>query len=263
MVGDVTRGMGWTRPDRVHHHGPMSDPMTVAPGPIALVGSGEFLPQMVDIDRWLLAGRRPRAAFLPTAAGEEGPASVTRWLTLGTDHYTAMGIEPIAVPVLHAADANRPDLAALIDDVGLIYLSGGNPGHIARSLRNSIVWEAIVRSWHGGAALAGCSAGAIALTASAPDIRGGRPMEREPATGLIPHLSVIPHFDRMTQWNPGMVDQAQAQLRPGAHLVGIDEDTALVGGLTDWTVMGHRRVTVFGASGPIEFTHGQSVTLPL
>lgn len=43
------------------------------PGPIALVGSGEFLPQMVEVDRWLLNGRLPRAAFLPTAAGEEGP----------------------------------------------------------------------------------------------------------------------------------------------------------------------------------------------
>lgn len=239
----------------------MNDAPTAHAGPIALVGSGEFLPQMVDVDRWLLAGRRQRAAFLPTAAGEEGAASVKRWLGLGTDHYTAMGVEPIAVPVLNANDANREDLAALIDDVGLIYLSGGNPGHVARSLRNSLVWDAIVRAWRNGAALAGCSAGAIALTASAIDVRsGGR--TSEPATNLVEHLTVIPHFDRMAHRFPGMVDQALAGLQPGFHLVGVDEDTALVGGLTEWTVMGRQRVTVFGPGGPIEFTHGQRLSLP-
>ena len=35
-------------------------------------------------------------------------------------------------------------------------------------------------------------------------------MENEPATNLVKHLSVIPHFDRMTQWNPGVVGEAQA-----------------------------------------------------
>jgi cyanophycinase len=240
----------------------MADALTATAGPIALVGSGEFLPQMVEVDRWLLAGRRPRAAFLPTAAGEEGPASVNRWLKLGTDHYSAMGIEPVAVPVLNADDANREDLAALIDDVGLIYLSGGNPGYIARSLRNSLVWGAIVRAWQNGAALAGCSAGAMMLTASAPDVRGGRRMATEPASNLVEHVTVIPHFDRMAQWNPGMVEQAQAQLQPGFHLVGVDEDTALVGGLTEWTVMGRQRVTVFGADGTTQFTHGQRLSLP-
>ena len=162
----------------------MTDVSTRTAGPIALVGSGEFLPQMVDVDRFLLTGRPPRAAFLPTAAGEEGAASVNRWLKLGTDHYTAMGIEPVAIPVLNADDANRADLAALIDDVGLIYLSGGNPGYIAKSLRNSLVWDAIVRAWLNGAALAGCSAGAMVLTASAPDVRGGRRVSSEPATNL-------------------------------------------------------------------------------
>lgn len=235
---------------------------TPTKGPIALVGSGEFLPQMVEVDRWLINGRPQRAAFLPTAAGEEGPSSVDRWLKLGTDHYRAMGIEPVPVPVLNADDANNPALAALIDNVGLVYLSGGNPGYIARTLRNSLVWEAIVRAWENGAALAGCSAGAIALTASAPDVRQGRAMVSEPATNLVKHLTVIPHFDRMAQWAPQMVEQAQAQLAPGSLLVGIDEDTALVGGPTEWTVMGRQRVIVYGPNGPSTFVHGQSVTLP-
>jgi hypothetical protein len=55
-------------------------------GMIALLGSGEYLPIMDDVDRYLLANcgvdaqaRKPRVVCLPTAAGREGDASVTRW----------------------------------------------------------------------------------------------------------------------------------------------------------------------------------------
>ena len=240
----------------------MTSAVETSPGPIALVGSGEFLPQMVEVDRFLLTGRRPRAAFLPTAAGEEGSASIRRWLQLGADHYTAMGIEPVAVPVLTAEDANDPSFAAMINDVGLIYLSGGNPGYIAKTLRDSLVWDAIVAGWRAGAALAGCSAGAIAFTSTAPNVRGGHMVGDERATNLVSHLAVIPHFDQIGRWNPGFLSQARARLDPGRHLVGVDEDTALVGGLTEWTVMGRLTVSVFGPDGPTVYTHGQTVSLP-
>ncbi len=239
----------------------MSSSVNTGPGPIALVGSGEFLPQMIDVDRFLLNGRRPRVAFLPTAAGEEGPRSVNRWLKLGNDHYAAMDVEPIAVPVLNADDANDPAFAAMIADVGLVYLSGGNPGYIARVLRGSLVWDAIVAAWRDGAALAGCSAGAMALTGEVPEGRR-RSAGTEVGTNLIDHLTVIPHFDQMGKWNPGFLDQARARTPVGKHLVGIDEDTALVGGMTEWTVMGRLGVTVFGVDGPTAYAHGQTVHLP-
>jgi hypothetical protein len=46
------------------------------PGPIAPVGSGEFLPVMETVDAGLLAGRPSRAVFLPTilAAWRNGAA---------------------------------------------------------------------------------------------------------------------------------------------------------------------------------------------
>ena len=51
-------------------------------GQIALLGSGEYLSVMDDVDRYLLAncgaedGRKPRVVCLPTAAGREGDAHV-------------------------------------------------------------------------------------------------------------------------------------------------------------------------------------------
>jgi len=82
------------------------------PGPIALVGSGEFLPAMEAVDAGLLAGRPARAVFLPTAAGPEGPARVDYWLRLGADHYRRLGAEPVPLAVLDRRDADDPDFAA-------------------------------------------------------------------------------------------------------------------------------------------------------
>jgi cyanophycinase len=233
--------------------------MTV-PGPVALVGSGEFLPQMVDVDRTLLLGRPARAVFLATAAGQEGDASVDRWLSLGVAHYTAMGVEPVAVRVVDRRDAEDPSFAALVAGAGLVYLSGGNPGYLADTLRDTPVWAAIVEAWRGGAALAGCSAGAMAITADAPHVRGGA-MVNHAGLALVPQLSVVPHFDRMAQWDPGVVARATARSAEGATVVGIDEDTALVGGPDTWTVMGRQRVTVFGADGPTSYAAGAALHL--
>lgn len=220
----------------------MSD-TTSGPGPLALVGSGEFLPQMVDVDRWLLSGRPARAAFLPTAAGQEGDASVQRWLDLGRRHYESMGVAAVPVRVVTRADAEDPATLAALDGAGLVYLSGGNPGYLADTLRDSTVWHAVVAAWRNGAALAGCSAGAMALSASAPDVRSGR-MAPKPGLALVPHVAVLPHFDRIASFDPSAT-QRTVDAHPELAVVGIDEDTALVGGPHEWTVMGRRTVTVF------------------
>src|SRR5580698_885249 len=178
--------------------------MAGSEGPVALVGSGEFLDVMVPVDAGLLAGRPARAAFLPTAASLEGEARVAWWLELGRRHYEGMGVEAVPVPVLTRADADDPGLAGLLDGVGLIYLSGGDPHHLAATLRGSLVWAALVRQWRRGAALAGCSAGAMALSAGAPPELGPGGSHRSvpeeadaegAGLGLVGRLAVIPHFD--------------------------------------------------------------------
>jgi cyanophycinase len=215
---------------------------------------------MAEVDRLLLDGRPQRAAFLPTAAGQEGEASVARWLSLGTEHYTAMGIEPVPVRVVDRRDADDPALTALVRSVGLIYLSGGNPGYVAETLRGTAMWTAIVDAWRAGAALAGCSAGAMALTADAPHVRD-RAMTPHPGLGLVAHLAVIPHFDRVAGWDPDLTARAVARSGPGTTVVGLDEDTALVGGPMDWTVMGRQHVTVFGPAGPTSHPAGTRLRL--
>ena len=46
-------------------------------------------------------------------------------------------------------------LAAEVAGAGLVYFSGGNPGYLAASLRDTALWWAVVEAWQAGAALAG------------------------------------------------------------------------------------------------------------
>src|SRR4051794_41537820 len=143
-------------------------------GPLALVGSGEYLPVLEHVERQLLEGRPPRFVQLATAAAPEGPASLARWHELGRLSAERLGVQQVVIPVVDRISADDAELAALVEGAGLVYLSGGNPPFLAATLRETAVWRAIESAWQGGAALAGCSAGAMALTAHVPGIRHPR-----------------------------------------------------------------------------------------
>jgi len=241
--------------------------MADEPGPVALVGSGEFLPAMEALDGALLEGRPRRAAFLPTAAAREGDARVAYWLELGTKHYEALGVEPVPVDVRTRADADDPAMASLVAGAGLVYLSGGDPHHLSSTLRGTLVWEAICSAWRGGAALAGCSAGAMALTAGAPaDLVAGAGRAERPAAadganglGLVGRVAVIPHFDQLERWRPGALARFEAWRPPGTVLVGIDEETALVDDGGRWCARGAGAVWLLEAGGRTPFADGDAV----
>jgi cyanophycinase len=143
-------------------------------------------------------------------------------------------------------DAEDKYLSAQVDGAGLVYLSGGDPSFLADTLRDSAVAAAIKRAWEAGAAVAGCSAGAMALTEYAPNLRD---RVRPPATGLgfVTGVVVLPHFDKMEQWLPGATDLAIASAPPGYWVLGIDEDTAVVGGPAEWRVAGRQSAWLFRA----------------
>src|SRR6476660_5863402 len=145
--------------------------METRPGPVALVGSGEYLPVMEDVERRLIAGRPPRYVQLATAAAPEGPASLGRWHALGRASAERLGVTQVVVPVVDRISADDPELAGLVAGAGLVYLSGGNQPSLASALRGTRVWAAMVTDRRPGAALAGCSAGANRLNAKVPYIR--------------------------------------------------------------------------------------------
>jgi cyanophycinase-like exopeptidase len=231
------------------------------PGPIALVGSGEFTPATEDVDLALLAGRSGRVVYLPTAAALEGEERIDYWVELGRAHYQRLGVEAIPLMVLNRDDADSARLADQVAGAGMVYLSGGNPTYLAKTLVGTRVGAAINEVWMQGSAVAGCSAGAIALTDTVPDIRrrSGPPV---PGLGLVPGVIVMPHFDQIERWMPGAIQWALDATPPGVHLVGIDEDTAIVGGPLEWRVMGRGHAWVLASVGEhSSFMAGELVSL--
>lgn len=226
--------------------------MTDQPGTIALVGSGEFLPAMAGVDTELLVGRSPRVAVIPTAAGLESPARVRYWFDLAHQHYQRLGAEVVEIAALNPDNAADPAWAQAVQGCGLIYLSGGNPHHLATTLAATALWAAIVDAWKNGAALAGCSAGAMALAQTVAPLRGNQALA---GLNVVQGVCVLPHFDRY------FGSQPLPKAPPGTVVIGIDEETALVGGGGQWRVHGRGVVTVFGGDTPQVHGAGNSLSL--
>ena len=217
-------------------------------GRLVLAGSGEFTPAMNEIDAQLLStlGPRPRVAIVPTAAGlEDTPPT---WARMGSEHFSALGAEAVAVMVLNKKDAHDPTWSRAIADADWIYFSGGSPGHAVETLEGSPFWDAVLARLEAGAILAGLSAGAMMLgqTTFVPLARGpdGLPtkVETRAATGLVRDIIVVPHFDII----PLELLRRWSRLWPEGHrLLGIDEDTAIVQDDGAWTVRGKGRAIVF------------------
>ena len=222
--------------------------LTRMPGAVALVGSGEFLPAMSEFDVGLLVatGRaRPRVAILPTASWPDGEAAFARWASMGVAHFSELGAEVEPVPVRDRADADDWANVQAIGEADLIYLSGGKPGHLWATLDGSAVGQALAEAHERGAVIVGCSAGAMALAARQFDFRRRRlvwPVRWRDGLGFVAGASVIPHYDA---WPEPLCALIALQARRGSVILGIDEETAIVGRDGSWQVHGLARVTVW------------------
>jgi cyanophycinase len=229
-------------------------------GPIALVGSGEFLPAMAEIDAGLLAAtgrRRPRVAILPTASWPDGEDVFRRWAAMGAEHFTALGAEVEPVLVRDRFDADDAAHAQAIGEADLIYLSGGKPGHLTSTVVGSPVGAALLAAHARGATLVGCSAGAMTLADRHWDTRRRRlfwPLRWHEGLGLAPGASVIPHYDAFPEPMAALV---VLQSPRDLTTLGIDEETALVGRDGSWQVQGRGRVTVWRGRHRTRYRRGE------
>lgn len=233
-------------------------------GLINLVGSGEYLPVMREIDRYLLEslnldGRKPRVACLPTAAGKEGDGSVNRWLSMGVQHFTELGAAVEPVRIIDRASANDPCWEPILENADLIYFSGGDPGYLHATMKGSRAWSAAQRAWERGAIYAGCSAGAMILSKRMPSFRLAGTQE---GFGIVPATFIVPHFDAIPGvWKP-IVFGLQRQLKKGERMLGVEEDTAFIGKLDgEWMVKGKGKVHIFTRDGKASYSDGQTLML--
>ncbi len=236
--------------------------MTPAP-PLALVGSGEYLPAMADVDRVLLRATgkaRPRVALVPTAAGLEEPR---RWTDMGAAHFAALGAEPVAVLAVDRASCDDPRWVELIRESDLIYFSGGQPHHLVASIGGSRLWEAVAARHAQGAVLVGASAGAMFLADRCfgfPDGFAGdapRTVTLLRGMALLDGLVILPHYDAVP---PAAIAKFRDLIPEGLRVLGIDEETALLRIAGRWSVAGKGSVRLL-RDGTVEHAFASGASL--
>ena len=139
----------------------MPEAAEAPPGPLALIGGNELHPGNEEQDRILVdaAGEGP-SFVLATAAGRQRPdlavSNARSW-------FRGLGLEVEELPAVRRRDVTSGSVAARARAGRFFYLVGGDPGLVPATLAGTPVWEAVLEAWRGGAALAGSSAGAMAL----------------------------------------------------------------------------------------------------
>ena len=232
-------------------------------GPLALAGGNEFQPGNEDQDALLVAAAKSRpgpAYVVPTAAARGGPeqavASATRW-------FARLGLEIEELHVLTRSHANSQLVAAQAAEGSFFYLVGGDPGHTAATLLETAVWRAIVAAWQGGAALAGSSAGAMAMgewTLIRDRFKGDMRRLYRPALGLLPRAAVLPHFETFGhRWAASALERAPTA---DTVLLGVDERSAALWDGRAWTARGPGSVTVIRGEHRVVSPSGTAIALP-
>ena len=231
-------------------------------GLIALVGAGEYLPVMEEVDRYLLSSvnsKTPRVVCLPTAAGQESEDSISRWSRMGVEHFQKLGADAQALRIIDKESANDPQFDSALENADFIYFSGGSPMYLFQTMQGSRAWTSMQKAWSRGAVYAGCSAGAMILSKRVPSFRLAQTVD---GFGVVPVQFILPHFDAMPLVFKPMIFALRKQLKKGEHMLGVDENTALVGRLGgEWKVMGEGTVHLITRDKDKIFKVGETVPI--
>jgi cyanophycinase len=233
---------------------------TFAPGPLALVGGDELNPGNEDQDRLLVEAAGDGPAFvLATAAARQRPDLAVRH---AVEWFGRLGLDVDELPATKRSHATSAENAAFARTGRFFYLVGGDPGLVPKVLADSPLWDAVVEAWRDGAALAGSSAGAMALgewTLVRERMPGDDTRRYLPALGLVPGVAVLPHFETFGhRW----VDSARAAApRDDVVLLGVDERSAAVWHNGEWRAHGPGAVTVIAGSADAQgFSSGNPIS---
>jgi cyanophycinase-like exopeptidase len=237
-------------------------------GSLALVGSGEYLPAMAEFEKSLVQdgvknGKETRYLQIPTAASRESADRLSYWKELGLRQAQAIGVQETYLPIYTREDAFNQKYVDQVANSALMYMSGGDPHHLAEVLIDTPLWSAIIENWKTGASLAGCSAGAMVLSAHIPNFRL---LKKTPTAGLnlLPEVRVIPHFNKFFKWIPESAAKVLLHVPDNSILIGVDELTAIVkrSGENDWLVIGQAKVHVLKGMPDQQLHDGERIKLP-
>ncbi len=213
---------------------------------ILLLGSGEFTSKTVHIDEYLLKrAKTKKVVIFPTAAGKE--KDFRKWILDGIKHFKKLGAQPIGIEAIKREDFEREDNIKSLESAGIIYFSGGHPGHLLESVKDTKVFKKILElNKEDDVILAGSSAGAMILgnfvLSNAQEVfsKNETPLWTK-AIGLIKY-PIIPHYDYAFQKDNKKILKhviKTAFEKAKTDLLGIDENTGVI-------IFNQKRAEVWG-----------------
>jgi cyanophycinase len=222
-------------------------------GTLALIGGGEWRDGCRDFDAELLARAGAKeVVVLPTAAAFEHPDRVVE---RAVAYFSGLGATVRGLEVLRRADAEDRALVESVGDARFVYVADGSPLHLRSALKDSALFEAIVKAYRRGAVVAASGAGATVLCDPMVDPRGGA---YTVGLGIVRDLAVFPYHGTAADH---LRERSIDLLPRTATLVGLDEETALirdpdatwrVAGAGVVTVYDGRRTTVVDSGAPVK-----------
>jgi len=219
----------------------------VSDGTVIVIGGAEDkIRDRVILARFVeLAGGQDAVIAVISTASSFGTAAGERYRAVLTE-LGAKEVRP-----LHAAtraQANDETFARAVRDATGIFLTGGNQLRLSSTIGGTILAEAILDRFRAGAAVAGTSAGASAMSTHmiAFGASGGTPKHRMAALaaglGVLPGVIVDQHFQQRNRL--GRLLSVIAN-NPSLLGLGIDEDTAgVVGPDGIMEVVGRGSITI-------------------
>lgn len=226
---------------------------TFAPGPIALLGSGETSLAGGRIFESLAAQLAAplKIAILETPAGFElNSAQVAG--RVADFLKTRLGNYKPVIDLIPARKKNSsfspddPQILTPLLTANLIFMGAGSPTYAIRQLQGSLAWEIMRARQRQGAALVFASAATIAISAWAVPVyeiyKVGQDVQAGPGLNLFRSfgvtLSCVPHWNNTDGGDDvdtsrcfiGMerFEQWRAQVPPENLTLGLDEHTGLV-----------------------------------
>jgi cyanophycinase len=227
-------------------------------GYILLEGGAEFDGQMAEPDRQailLAGGLDVPIRIIPAAAAPDN--NYHRAGRNGVSWFRRLGaINVSALPLIDSPSADEPKIAKALAKSKLIYLLGGFPQYLAKSLNGSRSWQAILSAYESGAVVAGSSAGAMVLCQYFFDPVNAQVVE---GLNLVDRICVLPHHNTFGKdWFPLIKHQL-----PDIIFFGIDEQTGTLSDTAqkNWQVYGKGKITRYHYGRLDKFRKGQAFDL--
>ncbi|OGM25012.1 hypothetical protein A3D00_04190 [Candidatus Woesebacteria bacterium RIFCSPHIGHO2_02_FULL_38_9] len=217
-------------------------------GILALVGSGEFTDEVIDIDEFILSKtKNPKVAILATAAGRE--KAYQKWVEDGISHFKKLKTFAAGIDIKNSEDTNNPHIEKELDKFNIYYFSGGDPGYLLDTTKDSFAWKTIIKNYQNGAAIIGCSAGAMIMGkkvwARVYDyLNKGIMLPWEPGHNLA-HYGIIPHFGEVKKdFIEKKLEELLKNLPKDSQVIGIEENTAYIKINNKWLIKGRGKVHI-------------------